>query len=319
MSGSFKAGLLPHRADKIISLAMDIVRAADQPTHSPARSNFRDGGIHFTPLHRGNVGELGFYTMAQVRFDEYYTPRHRHNYEQIRVGLKGSSPIGRNHDIPEGWVAYHPEGTPYGPQDIKVDFADSPVVLAWQFGGPSLQGFYPASELHSAYLELSETGRFDKGVYITTDADGKEHRRDGYEAAWSHYVGRPMQYPPPRYDAPVLMNPASFAWTATEHNGVASKTLGAFGEAGLRIWMVRVQPGCVAPLPVCSAARCGYVRHGAISVDGERFGAHSALNWAPGEAGELTGGDETAEVLLVDLPDLVRLQATLADAQLTEV
>jgi hypothetical protein len=294
---------------------MDIVRAADQPTHSPARSNFRDGGIHFTPLHRGNVGELGFYTMAQVRFDEYFTPRHRHNYDQIRVGLKGSSPIGRNHDIPEGWIAYHPEGTPYGPQDIQVDFADSPVVLAWQFGGPSLQGFFPASELHASYLELSNHGRFDKGVYITVDDTGKEHRQDGYEAAWSHYTGRPLRYPAKKFDAPILMNPAAFAWAPTGAPGVESKLLGEFGEAGLRIWMVRLQPGASTALPTCSAARCGYVWHGALDVDGERFSADSALRWLPNETGALVGGDVVSEVLLVDLPDLVAMQAALAAAE----
>jgi hypothetical protein len=292
---------------------MDIVRADEQPTYSPARSNFRDGGIHFTPLHRGNVGELGFYTMAQVRFDEYYTPRHRHNYEQIRVGIKGSSPIGRNHDIPEGWVAYHPEGTPYGPQDINVELADSPVVLAWQFGGPSLQGFYPASELHQSYLELSNTGRFDKGVYITVDDNGKEHRRDGYEVAWAHRVGRPMQYPVKKYDAPILMNPAAFAYTKTAEVGVATKTLGAFGEAGLRIWMMRLDAGATTALPTWSGARCGYVWQGEITVTDEAFGAHSAIKWEPGEPGALHGGAETAELLFVDLPDLVRLQSELVE------
>jgi hypothetical protein len=296
---------------------MQIVRASEQPTHSPARSNFRDGGIHFTPLHRGQVGDPGFFTMAQVRFDEYFTPRHRHNYEQIRVGLKGSSPIGLHLDIPEGWIAYHPEGTPYGPQDIRTTFDDSPVVLAWQFGGPSLQGFFPASELHQAYLRLAETGRFEKGTYITTDDDGGEHRHDGYEAAWSAYTGRPLEYPAPRYAAPVLMNPAAFRWVDGDEPGVATKVLGVFGECGLRIWMVRVDAGAACSLAPWSAVRCAYVWQGSLDVGGETYGADSALCWSAGEAGSLVGAADGAShgatdgtvVLLVDLPDLARVAA----------
>jgi hypothetical protein len=294
---------------------MRTVRAADQPTFSPQRSNFRDGGIHFTPLHRGTVGDLGYFTMAQVRFDRYYTPRHRHNYEQIRFGLQGRSPIGRNLYIEEGEIAYHPEGTHYGPQDIDTTVEESPVVLAWQFGGPSLQGFYPASEFHAAYQRLSEAGRFEQGVYITELPDGTEQRQDGYEAAWSEYTGRPLTYPPSRYRAPVLMKPESFGWYETADAGVATKLLGTFGDAGLRIWMLRIDPGATAALAPWSASRCGYLLSGSVRNDAsgigdagdlEDWGQDTAWCWDPHEAGALRGGAEQAEVLLVDLPDLGR-------------
>jgi hypothetical protein len=286
---------------------VDIVRASEQPTHSPARSNFRDGGIHFTPLHRGTVGDPGFFTMAHVRFDRYFTPRHRHNYEQIRVGIKGASPIGRNLDIPEGWVAYHPEGTPYGPQDITTTVEESPVVLAWQFGGPSMEGFFPASEFRPAYERLAERGRFEQGVYVTTGEDGVERRQDGYEAAWAEHAGRPMRYPPARFHAPVLMDPSAFHWVGAGEPGVAVKVLGAFGECGLRIWMMRIDAGSTGTLDPWTATRCGYVWRGAITVGAERYEAHSALRWEPNETGALVAcEDGSAEVLLVDLHDLTR-------------
>jgi hypothetical protein len=285
---------------------MRTVRAADQPTFSPQRSNFRDGGIHFTPLHRGNVGDVGYFTMAQVRFDEYYTPRHRHNYEQIRVGLSGRSPIGRNLYIEQGEVAYHPEGTPYGPQDIKTTVEQSPVVLAWQFGGPSLQGFYPASEFHDAYLRLSEVGRFEQGVFIKERPDGSEEKQDGYEAAWSEYVGRPLVYPPARYRAPVVMDPDAFSWYETAEAGVASKLLGTFGDAGLRIWMLRVDPGSTATLSSWAAYRCGYLLSGSVVDGAGDWGPDTAWCWEPGESGSFIGGAEQAVVLVVDLPDLAR-------------
>ncbi len=281
---------------------MQFVISSEQPTFSPARDNFRDGGIHFTPLHDGELGTPGYFTMALVRFDDYSTPRHRHNYEQLRVALRGETPIGRTRTIPEGWIAYHPEGTWYGPQDISTTLEDSPVVLAWQFGGPSFSGFLPARELRPAYERLSTRGTFTAGVYRWTDADGAEHHQDGYEAAWGEAVGSPMEYPPSRFAEPVLMNPAAHSWFPTDQPGVAEKFLAAF-HGSLTIRLLRLDDGATAALPALPAHRCSYLTSGALLIDGASRPAGTAVKHDPGERFELTA-DDHAEVLVVDMPDL---------------
>jgi hypothetical protein len=279
------------------------VLSTTQPTHTPPRQHFREGGIHFTPLHAGALGEPGSFTMALVRFDRYITPRHRHNYEQIRVGLKGESPIGRTKVIPEGWVAYHPEGTFYGPQDIDTTVEESPVVLAWQFGGPSFQGFLPGRTLLPAYETLATVGEFRDGTYYWTDEHGMAHTQDGYEAAWSEASGSPLNYPPTRYMEPVLMNPDAFAWFPTAIDGVAERRLGTF-DRGLSIYEHRLTSGATLHIDGWVAHRCAYVLSGAVSDgNGALHPTDSAMCFSPNEAVELTGANE-ARLLFVDLPDL---------------
>lgn len=43
----------------------------------------------------------------------FHSPRHRHNFDQVRVGLEGSTSIGPKHNIEPGEVVYFPEGTRY--------------------------------------------------------------------------------------------------------------------------------------------------------------------------------------------------------------
>ena len=45
------------------------------------------------------------------------TPRHRHNFDQIRFVLKGKYPASPHKSMDEGSVAYFPESVHYGPQD----------------------------------------------------------------------------------------------------------------------------------------------------------------------------------------------------------
>ncbi len=61
------------------------------------------------------------------------TPRHRHNFDQIRYIIKGTYPYAKGKSMPEGWVGYFPESVHYGPQDRPEGLE----MLTCQFGGAS--------------------------------------------------------------------------------------------------------------------------------------------------------------------------------------
>src|SRR5690349_17742178 len=65
------------------------------------------------------------------------TPRHRHNFDQIRFVLKGSYPVSPHKVMKEGSIAYFPESVHYGPQDRPEGLE----MMVIQFGGASGQGF----------------------------------------------------------------------------------------------------------------------------------------------------------------------------------
>ncbi len=284
---------------------MKITNARTQPRVRPA-GHHREGVIEFNPLHSGIPGTPGYYTMAIARFEEYFTPRHRHNYDQIRYCFVAPFNYARDKEIPVGWIGYFPEGTPYGPQDVKCTIDDGPAVLTWQFGSTSLQGFLSGSSLSSSYEAMAEEGRFERGMYITTLPDGTDRREDGYEAAWARAMGRPIAYPAPKHPEPVLIDPDAFQWYPTEIGGVAEKNLGTFGERGLRLWFLRIDSGAEVTVPGHRAVLTAYVTSGSVSIDGvEHFDA-TAVALEPGESLTLRG-QERAVVFFVALPDLTVL------------
>ncbi|MGF1661124.1 MAG: hypothetical protein ACFCVG_01405 [Kineosporiaceae bacterium] len=281
---------------------MEIVDATAVRGHVP-RDSHREGVIEFRRLGEGEAGELGYFTYTLVRFERYYTPRHRHNYDQLRYCLRGEFPYAHRKVIREGWLGYFPEGTFYGPQDVTSTLDASPEVLTVQFGSASMQGFVPGSALHAAREELAVEGRFERGTYIRTRSDGTEERTDGYEAAWSRVTGRPLVYPAARFAEPVLMDPRAFSWFPTDSPGVAERLLGSFGERGVRVSFLRLDDGARALVGRPAAAVCAFVTSGAVALDGRRLPASTALTLQPGERAELVG-DGGGEVYLAQLPDL---------------
>ena len=65
------------------------------------------------------------------------TPRHRHNFDQIRYVMKGIYPYAKGKSMSEGTVAYFPESVHYGPQDRPEGLE----MMVCQFGGASGSGF----------------------------------------------------------------------------------------------------------------------------------------------------------------------------------
>jgi quercetin dioxygenase-like cupin family protein len=62
--------------------------------------------------------------------DGYYSPRHMHNFDQIRYVLSGDTGYTK-WDLHAGECAYFPAGVPYGPQQQH----GSALLLTLQFPG----------------------------------------------------------------------------------------------------------------------------------------------------------------------------------------
>lgn len=259
-------------------------------------SGHRDGDIRFKRLFMGREGTPENYEFSMVATrGEFHTPRHRHNFEQIRFCLEGAVNFGVGKDVKAGQVGYFPEGTPYGPQNITDQ-----LVMAVQFGGASGQGFMSYRQLDDGYLKMKAQGEFKDGIFRRADGAGRKNQ-DSYEAIWEMVNGKRLEYPKPRYEEPVLMDPSAFEWRADPvHAGVARKLLGVFSERGLRLEMLRLD---AATLPLASgeAELLGFVVEGALRHDGEDLPKGTALRVLPGTEGKLVA-EASVELLLMTLP-----------------
>lgn len=190
-------------------------------------SGHRSGGIRFKRLLQGTPGTPDNFELSIVRTaGDYFTPRHRHNFDQVRFCLEGAMNFAPGRDLKAGTVGYFPEGTFYGPQS---DTSRS-VVLLLQMGGSAGYGFMSYQQLAGGYKKLSDLGRFDGGVFTHHTSDGRLIRKDGYEAIWEHVNGHGVLYPPPRYEEPVIIYPDSFGWLPTRDPGFELKHMATFGE-----------------------------------------------------------------------------------------
>ncbi|TMA63419.1 MAG: hypothetical protein E6J69_17035 [Deltaproteobacteria bacterium] len=119
---------------------------------------------------------------------------------------------------------------------------------------------------------------------------------------WEHVHGRPIAYPPPRFEEPILMWPAHCPWVPSRGEpGVATKLLGIFSERGLDLRAVRLEPGAVYQPPPGPGARLLLVLAGAVRCDAEEIGLHGAACQTAGER-VCVSATATAELLVVGLP-----------------
>jgi quercetin dioxygenase-like cupin family protein len=260
-------------------------------------SGHRDGDIRFKRLLTGVEGTPANYELALVRMDgRYTTPRHRHNYDQIRVGLVGRLQYGATQYLRPGEIGYFPEGTYYGPQDIT----EQPTSMAIQFGGASGAGFMSFSQLHSAYQSLATQGEFHDGVFTRTTERGRSNQ-DGYEALWEHVMGRPLVYPGAMYEAPIIMRPAAFAARATAP-GVARRLLGAFTARGTVLEQVDIDAGARWSVSASPHLRLGFVLDGAGRIAEQQYDAWSAFELAPNDTVHMSA-DQPTTLLVTTLPN----------------
>ncbi len=280
---------------------MRIVHTDDVPYKKP-RTNHREGDIEFKRLMQGTPGGVqNFEFLIAKTGGRFFGPRHRHNFEQIRLGLSGTLGKGRADTIAPGQIGYYPENCYY-----QIDSSDSEIVLL-QFAGPSGWGYLSYDQLYAGSAELAKLGTFKDGVFFrnpgTNLAPGQKKNQDGYEAIWEHVYGRPIEYPKPRYESPVLMNPDNYPWMPEAGApGVARRHIGSFSERRIEIAQIRLDAGARTAEAAPAAPRFLFVTAGAGTVGGAPVRKHSLVELATGESAEIAAA-EALVLLTISMPE----------------
>lgn len=207
----------------------------------PLSLSHRGSGLSFKSLAKGDerLPENFYFSLAKQR--EFYSPVHRHNFDQFRYAYKGDISLGKDSTLKEGQLSYHPEAAYYGPQ--SDDASMDRIVLVLQCGGASGQGYMSFEQLGAANKELAKTGKFEGGKYHGEDGTVV----DGFQALWEHTKGRKLIYPQPRYSpSPLIIDPQAMRWKPFEdqescQGEVYTKLLGVFSERELKAEIVRME------------------------------------------------------------------------------
>ena len=277
---------------------MQLSHAAQLPWNPIAVQ--RQTGKEAKTLLQGSEGSPDNYLLVLVREGMVATtPRHKHNFDQLRMTISGRTNYGPKRWIEPGEVAYFPEGVHYGPEECE----GNRVGFTLQFGGASGSGFMSRRQVNEGREALKQLGTFKDGVFYRENPGPNERQtQDGYEAIWEYINKRSVEYPKPRYDEPVLMRPANFAWNDDPvQRGVSAKLLGVFTERRVEISMFRVTNGASGILGPRGGISLACVLQGTGIVDGEPIAALSSFEVASTMVAEVRA-TEDLELLVVGLP-----------------
>ena len=111
------------------------------------------------------------------------------------------------------------------------------------------EGLTIQRKTQAAKEELEKVGTFEKGIFHRKPGEGKKNQ-DGFEALWEHINQKKLVYPKRRYEEPIIVNPASFAWKASDQKGVSRKLMGVFSERETRLEMEDWADGILSTLEV---------------------------------------------------------------------
>lgn len=287
---------------------MQIVQGDETPI-DPDATNVRGGELKKRILLTGEVNTPGNFKMGLFsQTGDFYSPRHRHNFDQFRFQLEGECDFDRNGKMKPGVVGYFPEGAPYGPQS-----SNGPNLIALvQFGGPSGSGYLAQEQVNATYAEMKQFGVFDQGVFRRNEGVPGKKNMDSFQAVWEHANQRPMVYPKPQYADPILMNPDAVRWMPLAGSpGVEEKALGTFTDCRIRCARYKLATGA----SFAGTGRGLYlVVSGKGSLEGKPMRRHTALYLKDGEQATFRS-DEATEIQLLGLPNeaLIGRQPLVAD------
>src|SRR5438105_10257694 len=237
--------------------------------------SMRDGVLEQKFLLTGRDGDRNNYLLNVGRTGTggWTTPRHKHNFDQIRYVIKGNYPYAKGKSMPEGSVAYFPEGVPYGPQDRPEGLE----MMVCQFGGASGSGYLSVTQREAANEALKKKGEFKNGAFTYLDERGQRHNQDGFEACYEEAMGRKLVYPKPRYDDVVLMHPSNHEWIPEAKPGVVTKWLGSFTERNTRVGFSRVEAGAAFLAGEQPSIELLVLSKGVGSLNGRDYGTHTSF------------------------------------------
>ncbi|CAL5868767.1 uncharacterized protein PFLUO_LOCUS2994 [Penicillium psychrofluorescens] len=288
---------------------IEIVQGKDLEFIAPPLKH-RGDGIAFKNFFRGEDGTPENYYLALARQGDFYSPRHRHNFDQFRYAVRNDVSISPEMLLHEGELCYHPEAVHYGPQKDEGGDRD---VLVLQFGGASGQGYLSFDQLATAQAALKEKGRFEGGRYYAENDGDASEGKDGYESLWEYFNHRPLVYAEPRFDKPVIVKPKSFAWKPYTHagKGIFRKTLGVFTERETCVQIVQIVAGHEWLVRAQDATQLLYVLQGkGVGSQPEAggrvvtFQEESAIRLTRNTHDVALSADTDVEVLQIILPTL---------------
>lgn len=269
----------------------------------------RQGQFIHRKLMTGEPGTPGNFALELVRTtSDFFSPRHMHNFDQIRYQVEGEFDFDRNGKMKPGTIGYFPEGTRYGPQTSAV----VSLTLVLQFGGASGSGYMTQEQMEASTAELKNFGRFEKGVFRRNDDVEGKRNLDGYQAVWENVNKRPMKYPEPRYNDPIMMNPAHFDWVPVDGSpGVYDRLMGTFTERRCEAVFLKLDPQA----KYRTHGRSVYVvLKGDGQVAGEPYRGLTTVMCDEGDDPAFSATAET-EILLLGLPRLGQAVRQAAAAQ----
>jgi hypothetical protein len=258
---------------------MRVSKAAD--TDIEQVGSMREGKLDQKHLLFGEDGSPNNYdlNMGLTGGGGWRTPRHRHNFDQIRYVIAGQLPYTETEVLEEGWVGYFPESVHYGPQER----AEGLRTMVLQCGGASGQGYLSVAQREATNAELNKTGEFKKGVYHYVDANGEPQSLDGSQAIFEHAMGHKLEFAPPRYTDVIAMNPQAYEWLSHRDSGVWEKQLGSFTERDLRIRFLRLDAGAVYQAGQHPSIEILFQINGQVSAGGEKYGPETGYEFLASE------------------------------------
>ncbi len=277
---------------------MKIVQVDDIPLERGLEH--RGGTFHSRRLLEGEIGALDNYqlTLGQMGGD-FFSPRHRHSFEQVRLQVEGTLDYDRDGKLSSGMVGYFPEGMAYGPQTQNPD--EVPKTLVLQCGGASGSGYLSRPESKAGMEALRQIGEFKDGVFRRDDGAAGKRNMDGYQAIWEHVHGRPMTFPKPRYPQPIMMDPANYDWLPVGgEDGVFEKPLGVFSECRTEVGFLKLDPGAVHD---GGGRGIYFIVSGTGEIGDEIFAHHTTVFVERTETTRFTAA-ETTEIFHIGLPNL---------------
>ncbi len=205
----------------------------------------RERGVRFRVVTGGSPSEA---QRANTPVVPFFSPRHRHTFDQIRYYYQGQRSYGKDiHGA--GDVFYIPGGVFYGPMTNPEETGEPgenrPVEMTMQFEGRSGIPYYSATEIADARDRLLKKGHFQEGIYVP-DEGGR--RKDGWEALLEEHTGKKIEYPEACLSDYVVVQSARLPWRAVPGlPGVEAKYVAHFTEAGPNVMLVKMAAGSRTP------------------------------------------------------------------------
>ena len=250
------------------------------------------------PIETGVAGLTAEYSISVVP-EGYFTPRHRHNFDQIRYTLSGIQSTGHG-DLAPGECGYFPEGAYYGPQKQEGECA----TLVLQFQGASGLHFLSNEEMNATYQKMIAAGAtFENGVYKAVGPNGRRINKDSYLAIWEEHEGKKLTFPRSRYRVPTMMISDNYRWVPDRHRpGVETKHMGTFTEYRTAIGFFRLTQGARIAAGRAEDAELRYLQEGSVEYGGRRWDAGTYMYVKPGARLEAMSSAEGATFFTITLP-----------------